>query len=74
MCLLIIACENIHNHFSKEMVYFAIIKNKYSKGGIMESGKEKEPLQQMREWVHEMVDACQDIVLLDLIYKMLVIK
>lgn len=40
----------------------------------MESGQGKEPLEQMREWVHELVNTCQDIVLLDLIYKMLILK
>lgn len=40
----------------------------------MESGQESKPLEQMREWVHEQVNTCQDIVLLDLIYKMLILK
>lgn len=40
----------------------------------MESGQVNEPLEQMREWVHELVNTCQDIVLLDLIYKMLILK
>lgn len=40
----------------------------------MDSGQANEPLEQMREWVHEQVNACQDIVLLDLIYKMLIMR
>lgn len=40
----------------------------------MNGDKEREALQQMREWVSEMVNTCQDIVLLDLIYKMLILR
>lgn len=40
----------------------------------MRGEKEREPLQQMREWVCELVNTCQDIVLLDLIYKMLMLR
>lgn len=40
----------------------------------MNRENEREPLQQMQEWVHELVDTCQDLVLLDLIYKMLIMR
>ena len=40
----------------------------------MNGENEREPLQQMREWVQELVNTCQDIVLLDLIYKMLILR
>lgn len=40
----------------------------------MNRENEREPLQQMREWVCELVNTCQDIVLLDLIYKMLILR
>lgn len=40
----------------------------------MRGEKEREPLQQMRAWVCELVNTCQDIVLLDLIYKMLILR
>lgn len=40
----------------------------------MDAGQEKEVLQQMREWVNELVNSCQDLALLDLIYKILLLQ